>query len=332
MRTLSKVALLSRSAMLNALRQRVQTLQPLRARALCVSRAMSSSSSAPPPLPPVLDPSNRLAVLFPRRGSYQASIDIKRRVLALTPHMGGKTLKKMVRHHARRGTMDSFVGDLESRIDRFIYRINLVPSIFAAKQVIGHGHIMVNGRVTRRAGQLLQPHDIVEPTPKAVPLFKRLIRTRLATNTFVFRDEKEDSPPPWLRGDRGVKPPKYTSIADFDVERLRNDAAAVDHHAQINVLPVPKARTVSNAAAVFGDDELGEVLLSLLPSLCGNGAMAAELRRRRAELSVLNAPSGLFVIWQKSKMEEPLVLMKLNTAATRRLLLGMLALKREEGA
>lgn len=59
-------------------------------------------------------------------------------------------------------------------------------------QVIGHGHIMVNGRVTRMSGLLLKPHDIVEPSPKAVPLFKRLIRTRLNTNTFVFRDENTD--------------------------------------------------------------------------------------------------------------------------------------------
>ena len=109
----------------------------------------------------------RLHVFFPRAGSYQASIEVKRRILAATPHMGGETLKRLSRRHSRKGTTNSFIAELESRLDRFIYRLNLVPSIFAARQMIGHRKIMVNGHVTNRSGLLLKPHDIVEPVPKA---------------------------------------------------------------------------------------------------------------------------------------------------------------------
>ncbi|EOD06886.1 hypothetical protein EMIHUDRAFT_249609 [Emiliania huxleyi CCMP1516] len=86
-------------------------------------------------------------------------MEVKKRILYATPHMGGNKLKKLARLHARKGTMDSFVADLESRLDRFIYRCNLVPSIFAARHVIGHKHILVNGFPTNRSSLLLKPID-----------------------------------------------------------------------------------------------------------------------------------------------------------------------------
>jgi ribosomal protein S4 len=53
-------------------------------------------------------------------------MEVKKRILYSTPHMGGQRLKKLARLHARKGTMDSFVADLESRLDRFLLRCNLV--------------------------------------------------------------------------------------------------------------------------------------------------------------------------------------------------------------
>lgn len=49
----------------------------------------------------------------------------------------------------RGDTGERLVGLLESRLDAVIYRLNLAPTVFAARQVISHGHIEVNGhRVT----------------------------------------------------------------------------------------------------------------------------------------------------------------------------------------
>jgi ribosomal protein S4 len=55
-------------------------------------------------------------------------MEVKKRILYSTPHMGGQKLKELARLHARKGTMDSFVADLESRLDRFLLRCNLVRS------------------------------------------------------------------------------------------------------------------------------------------------------------------------------------------------------------
>ena len=38
------------------------------------------------------------------------------------------------------------IGLLERRLDAVIYRAKFVPTVFAARQFINHGHIKVNGR------------------------------------------------------------------------------------------------------------------------------------------------------------------------------------------
>src|SRR5687768_12160489 len=46
----------------------------------------------------------------------------------------------------RRGdTGENLVALLERRLDAVIYRMKLVPTPFAARQVVSHGHILVNG-------------------------------------------------------------------------------------------------------------------------------------------------------------------------------------------
>lgn len=40
----------------------------------------------------------------------------------------------------------NLIGQLERRLDAVIYRAKFVPTVFAARQFINHGHILVNGR------------------------------------------------------------------------------------------------------------------------------------------------------------------------------------------
>ena len=47
----------------------------------------------------------------------------------------------------RRGdTIENLVGLLEQRLDAAVYRLKFVPTVFAARQFISHGHVSVNGR------------------------------------------------------------------------------------------------------------------------------------------------------------------------------------------
>ncbi len=47
----------------------------------------------------------------------------------------------------RRGdTSENLIGLLERRLDAVIYRLKFVPTVFAARQFVNHGHIRVNGK------------------------------------------------------------------------------------------------------------------------------------------------------------------------------------------
>ncbi|WP_316353970.1 30S ribosomal protein S4 [Candidatus Trichorickettsia mobilis] len=59
-------------------------------------------------------------------------------------------------------TGENFVGLLESRLDAVVYRINLARSIFAARQLVSHGHITINGKRVNIPSQRLNDGDIIE--------------------------------------------------------------------------------------------------------------------------------------------------------------------------
>ncbi len=43
-------------------------------------------------------------------------------------------------------TSEGLIGLLERRLDAIVYRAKFVPTVFAARQFVSHGHVSVNGR------------------------------------------------------------------------------------------------------------------------------------------------------------------------------------------
>ncbi|MEL6386840.1 MAG: 30S ribosomal protein S4 [Pseudomonadota bacterium] len=64
-------------------------------------------------------------------------------------------------------TAENLIGLLESRLDAFVYRSKFVPTIFAARQFVNHGHVKVNGVKTNVASVRLKPGDVVEIREKS---------------------------------------------------------------------------------------------------------------------------------------------------------------------
>jgi len=64
-------------------------------------------------------------------------------------------------------TGEHLIGLLESRIDAIIYRAKFVPTVFAARQFINHGHILLNGKKHNIPSARLQPGDVVEIREKS---------------------------------------------------------------------------------------------------------------------------------------------------------------------
>lgn len=69
-------------------------------------------------------------------------------------------------------TGENFLGLLEQRLDTIVYRMNLAPSIFSARQLVSHGHILVNGRRVTIPSQRLSEGDVVSlrESSKQIPL------------------------------------------------------------------------------------------------------------------------------------------------------------------
>ena len=57
---------------------------------------------------------------------------------------------------------DNLVGLLERRLDAVVYRAKFVPTVFAARQFVNHGHIKVNGRRVNIASYLVKVGDVIE--------------------------------------------------------------------------------------------------------------------------------------------------------------------------
>ncbi len=77
-------------------------------------------------------------------------------------------------------TSEQLIGLLESRLDAIVYRAKFVPTVFAARQFINHGHIKVNGQRVNIPSYRCKVGDIVEIREKSRELVMVLEATDLA--------------------------------------------------------------------------------------------------------------------------------------------------------
>lgn len=63
---------------------------------------------------------------------------------------------------------------LESRLDNLVYRSGLTLTRRQARQVVAHGHILVNGRKVDVASYITKPGDVISVHEKSKAFFKAL--------------------------------------------------------------------------------------------------------------------------------------------------------------
>lgn len=81
----------------------------------------------------------------------------------------------------RRGdTSENLIGLLESRLDAAVYRLKFVSTVFAARQFVNHGHVLVNGKRVNIPSYLIKPGDEIEIRKKSKELPIVLEATQLA--------------------------------------------------------------------------------------------------------------------------------------------------------
>jgi small subunit ribosomal protein S4 len=64
-------------------------------------------------------------------------------------------------------TSEMLIGLLERRLDAVVYRAKFVPTVFAARQIVSHGHITVNGRKVNVASFRCRVGDVIEMKEKS---------------------------------------------------------------------------------------------------------------------------------------------------------------------
>ena len=64
-------------------------------------------------------------------------------------------------------TSRNLIGLLEMRLDMIVYRAKFTPTIFAARQLVNHGHVLVNGKRLNIGSARVKPGDTIELGAKA---------------------------------------------------------------------------------------------------------------------------------------------------------------------
>lgn len=92
---------------------------------------------------------------------------------------------------------------LESRLDNIVYRLGIAPSRAAARQLVTHRHIMVNGNVVNIPSYSLKPGDIISVREKSKSL--EIIGDSLSSRRSVAS---------WLEWDPQMMTGKYLSFPE----------------------------------------------------------------------------------------------------------------------
>ncbi len=104
--------------------------------------------------------------------NYGTQLRAKQRLKGYYGNIGERQFRRIYQEAARRrgDTGENLVGLLERRLDIVVYRAKFVPTVFAARQFVNHGHARVNGKRVNIPSYLLKDGDVIEVKKKASEL------------------------------------------------------------------------------------------------------------------------------------------------------------------
>jgi len=90
----------------------------------------------------------------------------------LKGYYGNITEKQFRRYYyeatKRKGdTSENLVSILERRLDAVVYRMKFVPTVFASRQFVNHGHVFVNGKSVNIPSYVVKNDDIISVKEKS---------------------------------------------------------------------------------------------------------------------------------------------------------------------
>jgi small subunit ribosomal protein S4 len=104
-------------------------------------------------------------------------------------------------------TGENLLGLLESRLDNVVYRLGIATTRRAARQLVSHRHITVNGEVVNIPSYKLRPGDLVGVREKSKSL-------EAITTSLTVRNSRQFS---WLEWDGKDMVGKFTNMPSRDL-------------------------------------------------------------------------------------------------------------------
>ena len=103
---------------------------------------------------------------------YGIQLQAKQKLKAYYGNINERQFRNIYRKaFAKRGdTSENLIALLESRLDTVVYRAKLAPTVFAARQLINHGHIRVNKKRVNISSYSLKDSDVVDVRDKSKKL------------------------------------------------------------------------------------------------------------------------------------------------------------------
>lgn len=121
-----------------------------------------------------------------------------------------RQFRRVYQEAARRkgDTSENLIAILESRLDTVVYRMGIVPTIFAARQFVSHGHVKVNGKRVNIASFSVSEGDEIEVKEKSRQMnivVESIANAERSIPEYIEFDSKE------LKG-KYIRTPKLTDV------------------------------------------------------------------------------------------------------------------------
>lgn len=104
----------------------------------------------------------------PKPTDYGIQLMAKQKLKGYYANIGEKKFHRYYEEAVRlKGdTGENLIGLLEKRLDAVVYRAKFIPTVFAARQLVSHGHVTVNGKKVTIGSYQVREGDKIELTEK----------------------------------------------------------------------------------------------------------------------------------------------------------------------
>jgi small subunit ribosomal protein S4 len=141
-----------------------------------------------------------------KQSEYAVQLREKQKVKYLYGILERQFAKTFDRASRKTGiTGENLLQLIESRLDNVVYRLGIAPSRMAARQLVSHKHITVNGRVVNIASYILRAGDIVAVRERSKSL-------EVVAGSVHSRNVKSS----WLEFDKATMTGKFISVPARD--------------------------------------------------------------------------------------------------------------------